>query len=404
MKWVETTFGEFVDCNPMIKCKRNCLVENCEMEDIDANFKYLYPQQGKFYTGSGSKFQNGDTVFSRITPCLENGKIAQIKGLKGNVGVGSTEFFVFRGKANVSDNDFVYYLANSRYIRKSAENSMAGASGRQRADLKFIKSRTIRVPEKVEDQKKIATILSHYDDLIEINKRRIALLEKSARELYKEWFVRMRFPGWETSEFVNGVPNDWDEKEFSSIIDICSSKRIFQSEYVSNGVPFYRGQEITQLANNELIDNVLYISKERYDQIRKSNDVPQEGDILLTAVGTIGNSFMVDNREFYFKDGNIIWLKTRNSNLKYYLYSLLNTSYFRELINNTCIGSSQKALTIDMVGKIKIVVPSESVIKKFSQLYEVFHSAKNILIKEIYKLSLQRDRLLPRLMSGQLEV
>jgi hypothetical protein len=84
MKWVETTFGEFVDCNPMIKCKRNCLVENCEMEDIDANFKYLYPQQGKFYTGSGSKFQNGDTVFSRITPCLENGKIAQIKGLKGN--------------------------------------------------------------------------------------------------------------------------------------------------------------------------------------------------------------------------------------------------------------------------------------------------------------------------------
>lgn len=339
-----------------------------------------------------------------------NGKLADkeiIVGRKGNAGsvyfsempfyAIDTTFYIPK-VSKCCDIKYLYYLLKQMHLDNF--NSDAAVPGLKRKVAENLK---IQLPD-LYNQNKVAFILSRYDDLIEINKRRIDLLEESARELYKEWFVRMRFPGWETSEFVNGVPNDWDEKEFSSIIDICSSKRIFQSEYVSNGVPFYRGQEITQLANNELIDNVLYISKERYDQIRKSNDVPQEGDILLTAVGTIGNSFMVDNREFYFKDGNIIWLKTRNSNLKYYLYSLLNTSYFRELINNTCIGSSQKALTIDMVGKIKIVVPSESVIKKFSQLYEVFHSAKNILIKEIYKLSLQRDRLLPRLMSGQLEV
>lgn len=346
---------------------------------------------------SYTSYDEHDILISNIRPYFK-----KILYAKANGGC-SNDVLVLRAKdPDNYSSSFLYYALSQDYFFNFM---MAGAKGTKmpRGNKKSILD--FELPEyNLAKQERIATILSHYDDLIEINKRRIALLEESARELYKEWFVRMRFPGWETSEFVNGVPNDWDEKEFSSIIDICSSKRIFQSEYVSNGVPFYRGQEITQLANNELIDNVLYISKERYDQIRKSNDVPQEGDILLTAVGTIGNSFMVDNREFYFKDGNIIWLKTRNSNLKYYLYSLLNTSYFRELINNTCIGSSQKALTIDMVGKIKIVVPSESVIKKFSQLYEVFHSAKNILIKEIYKLSLQRDRLLPRLMSGQLEV
>lgn len=375
MKWVETTFGEFVDCNPMIKCKRNCLVENCEMEDIDANFRYLYPQQGKVYTGSGSKFQNGDTVFSRITPCLENGKIAQIKGLKGNVGVGSTEFFVFRGKANVSDNDFVYYLANSRYIRKSAENSMAGASGRQRADLKFIKSRTIRVPEKVEDQKKIATILSHYDDLIEINKRRIALLEESARELYKEWFVRMRFPNYEKVHFVEGKPEDWDLVNLTDIIEIRYGKDHKALE--DGNIPCYGSGGIMRYVESQLYNGECVL-------------IPRKG--TLNNIMWVNGPFWTIDTMFYG-----IPMKEHVAKLVFFYLSSLNMEMFNA-------GAALPSMTTKILSKLSFPLPPMDIRNAFeNKLGDIFSLVKT-LTKYNEFLSLQRDRLLPRLMSGQLEV
>lgn len=137
--WKPYTFNEAVECNPKVTAKKGDIIENCEMEDINPSYKFLYPRKGKLYKGSNSKFQNGDTVFARITPCLENGKIAQVKGLKKNCGIGSTEFFVFRGKKNISYNDFVYYLSKTNLVRDTAVNSMTGASGRQRADIKAVK-------------------------------------------------------------------------------------------------------------------------------------------------------------------------------------------------------------------------------------------------------------------------
>ena len=375
MKWVETTFGEFVDCNPMIKCKRNCLVENCEMEDIDANFRYLYPQQGKVYTGSGSKFQNGDTVFSRITPCLENGKIAQIKGLKGNVGVGSTEFFVFRGKANVSDNDFVYYLANSRYIRKSAENSMAGASGRQRADLNFIKSRTIRVPEKVEDQKRIASILSHYDDLIEINKRRIALLEESARELYKEWFVRMRFPNYEKVHFVEGKPEDWDLVNLTDIIEIRYGKDHKALE--DGNIPCYGSGGIMRYVESQLYNGECVL-------------IPRKG--TLNNIMWVNGPFWTIDTMFYG-----IPMKEHVAKLVFFYLSSLNMEMFNA-------GAALPSMTTKILSKLSFPLPPMDIRNAFeNKLGDIFSLVKT-LTKYNELLSLQRDRLLPRLMSGQLEV
>ena len=179
------------------------------MEDIQPNYRFLYPREGKLYNGGNAKFQNGDTVFARITPCLENGKIAQIKGLKGNRGIGSTEFFVFRGRKNISDNDFVFYLSKTNFVRETAIISMTGASGRQRAELKSVKKINLLLPP-LATQRRIASILSAYDDLIEVNNQRIKLLEETARELFKEWFVRMRFPGHKEAKFVKGVPEGWE--------------------------------------------------------------------------------------------------------------------------------------------------------------------------------------------------
>ena len=149
------------------------------------------------------------------------------------------------------------------------------------------------------------------------------------------------------------------EYNIENICVVRSSKRIFASQYTNKGIPFFRGKEITQLSSNQTIDNILYISNEAYKNIMQSG-IPHINDILITAVGTIGSVWLVDTEEpFYFKDGNIIWLSNLDKNvvlpryLKYYLCS----SKFQAKIDEISIGSSQKALTIDAVKKIKITLP-----------------------------------------------
>jgi len=161
--------------------------------------------------------------------------------------------------------------------------------------------------------------------------------------------------GYKVSE-VGVIPEDWKVKELGEIGDLTSSKRIFESEYVSNGIPFYRGKEISMLINNEPITDELYITDEKYNKIKKIFGVPKKGDILITAVGTLGNVYSIPNeRRFYFKDGNLIWIKDIHSaDSKFFAYQI---GQKKNEIYNNAIGSSQKALTIVVLKKIQIPLP-----------------------------------------------
>ena len=148
---------------------------------------------------------------------------------------------------------------------------------------------------------------------------------------------------------------------------ICSSKRIFMSEYVSSGIPFFRGKEVSEKAiSKDNISTDLFISNERFQEIKHKFGAPRIGDILITAVGTIGNVWLVDMEDFYFKDGNILWLKDINTDIidKQYLYYFLKSQQFKNQVEATLIGSSQKALLIDELRKIKIGVPDLKTQKK----------------------------------------
>lgn len=145
--------------------------------------------------------------------------------------------------------------------------------------------------------------------------------------------------------------------------DICtitSAKRIFESEYVSEGVPFIRGLEITDgSVLNEKAKFRCYISEERYEQLKQSNGVPQKGDLLITAVGTIGNLCYIDNdRPFYFKDGNVIWFKNFDERVySEFLYYFMECDYFKKQLEYSMIGAVQKALTMVMLMKIELDLP-----------------------------------------------
>ena len=154
--------------------------------------------------------------------------------------------------------------------------------------------------------------------------------------------------------------------------DICcvsSAKRIFESEYVKQGIPFIRGLEIT---NGSLLKDETkfecYISRERYEQIVSKYGKPSKGDILITAVGTIGNlCYITKEMDFYFKDGNIIWFSNINQkcNSKW-LYYWMKSQFFKEQIKYSMIGAVQKALTIDMLNKVTISLPPLPIQRKIA--------------------------------------
>lgn len=169
-------FGDKICCNPTVKLKKQESYPVIDIDKITPGYKAVRSVASIEYTGQGgAKFQDHDVLFARITPCLENGKMA-IADTEGQNGIGSTELFVFRGIDGVSDTDYVYYLLCMKHIRQLAANSMTGASGRQRADLDFIKRIQWDFPD-IEMQKKIASVLSAYDNLIEVNNKRIKVLE-----------------------------------------------------------------------------------------------------------------------------------------------------------------------------------------------------------------------------------
>jgi len=168
--------------------------------------------------------------------------------------------------------------------------------------------------------------------------------------------------------FVNlyqQLDNDSDVA-FSELCVLASSKRVFAEDYVVEGVPFYRGKEITQKRNGEIISDPLYISQEHFQSLKTNYGIPTCGDILITAVGTIGNSYLVQNEEFYFKDGNIIWLKDfSKQGVNYYIYDYMQTSIFKRELEGICIGSTQTALTIVALSNLKIKLPSVDELKAY---------------------------------------
>ena len=150
----------------------------------------------------------------------------------------------------------------------------------------------------------------------------------------------------------------WNLVPLGTVCTVSSSKRIFAKEYRTEGIPFYRGKEVIEKHKGNPVSTELFISKERYEEIRCKYDVPQIGDILLTSVGTLGVSWSVDETEFYFKDGNLTWLRAKDGLLNKFLYLWLNSDDAKHQIDMMCIGSTQKALTIETINKFVIPLPS----------------------------------------------
>ncbi len=177
--------------------------------------------------------------------------------------------------------------------------------------------------------------------------------------------------------------------KLDELCDIVSSKRVFAKSYQDEGIPFFRGKEISQLARGEITTSELYISEEVYNDVITRTGQIKPGDILLTAVGTIGNPYQVKLTDlpFYFKDGNIVWLRNFSKDINStYLFYWINSEYGRKRVLETAIGSSQAALTINGISDIRISFPSliqqSAIVKLLSSLDQQI-SINNALSKTL---------------------
>lgn len=162
--------------------------------------------------------------------------------------------------------------------------------------------------------------------------------------------------------------------KISDYCEIASSKRIFASEYLSGGIPFYRGKEITEKQkSSNAVSDLIYISKQKFEEIRSKYGAPQQGDLLLTSVGTIGNPYLVkQDEEFYFKDGNLTWFKNfKNLDSEWLYYWLLSPEGKSELSKST-IGSSQKAYTMQLLSRMRITLPDLPTQRKIASVLSAY--------------------------------
>ena len=392
-------FGEKVLCNPTVKLTKGTKYPLIDIDKIIPGYKWVTNQELVEYSGqSGAKFEDGDILFARITPCLENGKMAIAK-TDGQKGIGSTELFVFRGIDNMSVTDYVYYLLCMKHMRQLAANSMTGASGRQRADLTFIKRIKWQFPS-VQAQNRIVSVLSVYDSLIENNNKRIKVLEQLAENLYKEWFVRFRFLGYENAEFENGIPKGWLRGRIDSYYDTTSGGTPSRKneEFYNNGV-------IPWVKTGEIKDSIILDTEEHITEFainKSSAKILPKGCVIMAMYGVNIGMLSYLSKEMSCNQACCAFTDKRNLSSRHYLFHYMKS--IRDYLLLIGFGAAQQNLSQDLIKRIRITMPSDEIVKLFEKRINDYYNQIYNLLKQNRNLIKQRDLLLPRLMSGKLEV
>lgn len=308
-----------------------------------------------------------------------------------------------REKVNYS---FLYYTIRSKSFYGQVSGYIGG-SGQPTIPMERIRKLKIILPE-LNIQEKIANILSRYDEAIENNNKRIKLLEQMAQNLYKEWFVRFRFPGWQNAEFENGIPRGWDIQkleDFGITLESGSRPSGGVDTSLEDGIPSLGAECINGLAEFDY-SNIKYIPEEYYDKMKRGKN--KVNHILVYKDGAyIGKVTLFRNQfpfEKYAINEHVFFLNTNNNNYLNWLYFTLNQDSYFNLMQNLNRNAAQPGLSQPDIGRIKIRFPSEDVVIKFNKFVEPIFNTVFDLAKANNNLAKQRDLLLPRLMSGKLEV
>lgn len=388
-EWQTVRAADFMDFNPRLSIKKGTVATKISMDKLRP-FTKVVPSVEQAEFSGGTKFANGDTIVARITPCLENGKTAFVDCLKENeIAFGSTEFIVLRAKPGVSDSQFVYYLVTSPEFRNVAIKSMVGSSGRQRVQQLVLENLELTVP-KLPEQEKIGRFLAELDDKIALNERVNDNLQQQAQALFKSWFLN--YEPWDGT-----APNSWLHGKLGDYANIKrgGSPRPIQEYLSDSGLRWLKISDVTGLQTPFIIDIKDHIIEEGL----KKTVFLKAGSLVLSNSATPGIPKILDV-DSCIHDGWLYFPESRFSNEYLYLYF----KYIRQQLVNLSNGSVFNNLKTDILKGYPTILPDEETLQRFDGIIKPMFLQMQNLTRESHDLMDLRDTILPRLMSGELDV
>ncbi len=401
---------EYIDINPKETIIRGCLAKKIPMDKLQPFCRDIPEYETSEFNG-GSKFRNGDTIMARITPCLENGKTAMVNILDSNeVGFGSTEYIVFRAKKNLTTPDFVYYLICSSLVRDPAIKSMVGSSGRQRVQTDVIANLDIDFP-KLSDQVKIAGVLKSLDDKIALNNEINNNLEQQAKTLFKSWFVD--FEPFDES-FVDSpigtkIPHSLQMVQIGSLSHILETGKRPKGGAVATGVPSIGAENVKRLGEVNFA-SAKYIPVEFAQKMDKGKvhgyelmlykDGGKPGT-FIPHFSMFGEGFPYD--DFYINE-HVFKLDFGDKGFNEFCYFYLQTDYPYNWLANNGGKAAVPGINQQDVNSIWIYHPDNPIVKEYCKWVQPIFTTILRNCSQNVKLSQLRDALLPKLMSGELDV
>jgi type I restriction enzyme, S subunit len=354
---------------------------------------------------SKHKFSLGDIVYGRRG---DIGRQALVRA--ENIGwlCGSGCLRISLGNANL-DPKFLHFYLKLPEVMSWVENQAIGAT-MPNLNTTILRNVPIYYPKNIHHQQKIVAVISAYDDLIENNKRRIALLEKMAEEIYREWFVRMRFPGHEQVVFHKGIPEGWEYIELGCLLEIKHGYA-FKGEFFSQDPT----SDVLLTPGNFAIGGGYKDDKLKY----YNGPIPEDyilnaGDMIVTmtdlskAGDTLGYpAFVPPSDEYQFlhnqRLGKVL-IQDRKKLGSHFLYNVFCSEMYRYHVVGSATGSTVKHTAPERIKSFKILLPDQVLGQKFEGQIEVIRNQIIVLNMQNNVLQKTRDRLLPRLISGKLPV
>ena len=386
--WSQMRASDFMEFNPRLSIKKGAVATKVAMDKLKPFTKKI-PETEKAEFGGGSKFCNGDTIMARITPCLENGKTAFVDILDDNeIAFGSTEFIVMRARDGVSDPQFVYYLATSPMFRSIAIKSMVGSSGRQRVQQSVLNELNLNVPF-LEEQKRIGSFLALLDEKIAINNQINDNLQQQAQAIYHERYVCI---------FSDALPSGWRIVTLGEVATI--SNKTFnplkepETTLEHYSIPAFDEARFPVFEPSTSIKSNKFIIDASCFMISKLNPTTKRvwKPYCLTENAVCSTEFIV--------------YKAKDEAITDFLYSVIDSSSFSGFMCSHVTGStgSRQRTTPSDTLSYKLILPSEDELVEFQSLVSPMYAQMRINAIENDKLKRLRDSLLPRLMSGEIDV
>lgn len=362
-----------------------------KIADATSSFKYIYETR-QYVNEYGASFSRKLPPESLIVAASGTLGFAIFLGVEGCVHDGWLYFQDI--DENHLDKQFLYYLLNTL---TSSFNSFSYGAAIQNINTTILRNTIFNCPPLL-TQKKTAAILSAYDDLIENNNQRIVLLEQAAEEIYREWFVRMRFPGWETAKFEKGVPVGWNVKQLKSLAK-------------HNRKSLRKGQDVDYI---NYVD-IASVTTHRINEIKvlpfanapsRARRIVQHGDIIWSTVRPANRAYclILNPAENLIVSTGFVTLTPKPKIPFSYLYLAVTTNAFVEHIANVAKGAAYPAASVDDFEKSALLVPSEVLLENFDRRCTPLFMQCDTLQEKNTKLQQARNLLLSRLISGKLPV